>query len=259
MSRWEFMRQLEELLFDISPSEREEALQYYNDYFNDAGRENEQEVIKALCSPEQVAKIVREGLNEAAGTGEFTENGFTSGNTGNLNAIVKRPENTQKTGDDALGSNAQSTASNGRMQDADSREPQKQTEKGQQKDKMPTWAIVLIIIGCIFLSPVILGFAGSALAAIAGVIVGILALVFGIGAATIALYVSAVLLIISGFGVIFTSPLIAIGLIGAGLICGALGILFMMLTVFLAGTCIPGICKGIAYIFGKLFGKKEVA
>ena len=41
MGRWEFMRKLEELLSDISPSEREEALQYYNDYFNDAGRENE--------------------------------------------------------------------------------------------------------------------------------------------------------------------------------------------------------------------------
>lgn len=259
MSRWEFMRQLEELLFDISPSEREEALQYYNDYFNDAGRENEQEVIKALGSPEQVAKIVREGLNEAAGTGEFTENGFTSGNTGNLNGIVKRPENTQKTGNDTQGGNAQSAGSNGRMQDADSREPQKRTEKGKQKDKMPTWAIVLIVIGCIFLSPVILGFAGSALVAIAGVIAAVIALVFGIGAATIALYVTAILLIISGFGVIFTSPLIAAGLIGAGLICGALGILFMMLTVLLAGICIPGICKGIAYIFGKLFGKKEAA
>ena len=44
MSRWEFMRRLEELLFDIAPAEREEALQYYNDYFNDAGKENEQEV-----------------------------------------------------------------------------------------------------------------------------------------------------------------------------------------------------------------------
>ena len=32
MSRWEFMRQLEKLLSDISPNEREEALQYYNDY-----------------------------------------------------------------------------------------------------------------------------------------------------------------------------------------------------------------------------------
>ena len=52
MSRWKFMRQLEELLSDISPNEREEALQYYNDYFNDAGMENEQEVIKALGWPE---------------------------------------------------------------------------------------------------------------------------------------------------------------------------------------------------------------
>lgn len=78
MSRWDFMRQLEELLSDISPNEREEALQYYNDYFNDAGRENEQEVMEALGSPEQVAQIVKEGLNESTGTGEFTENGFQS-------------------------------------------------------------------------------------------------------------------------------------------------------------------------------------
>ena len=78
MSRWEFMRQLEELLSDISPNEREEALQYYNDYFNDAGRENEQEVIAALGSPEQVAGIVREGLEDGGSQGEFTEKGFSS-------------------------------------------------------------------------------------------------------------------------------------------------------------------------------------
>lgn len=77
MSRWEFMRRLEELLSDISPNEREEALQYYNDYFNDAGRENESSVIEALGSPEQVAKIVKEGLLEGAGQGEFTEKGFS--------------------------------------------------------------------------------------------------------------------------------------------------------------------------------------
>lgn len=41
MNRLEFMRRLEALLSDISQSEREEALQYYNDYLNDAGVENE--------------------------------------------------------------------------------------------------------------------------------------------------------------------------------------------------------------------------
>ena len=77
MSRWEFMRQLEELLSDISPNEREEALQYYNDYFNDAGRENEQDVIEALGSPKQVALIGKDGLSENAYPGEFTDSGFT--------------------------------------------------------------------------------------------------------------------------------------------------------------------------------------
>ena len=85
MSRWEFMRQLEKLLSDISPNEREEALQYYNDYFNDAGMENEQEVIKALGSPEQVAKIVKDGLGDGGSQGEFTENGF-------LNSAVPQNE-----------------------------------------------------------------------------------------------------------------------------------------------------------------------
>ena len=85
MSRWEFMRQLEKLLSDISPNEREEALQYYNDYFNDAGMENEQEVIKALGSPEQVAKIVKDGLGDGGNQGEFTENGF-------LNSAVRQNE-----------------------------------------------------------------------------------------------------------------------------------------------------------------------
>ena len=51
MNRTEFMRQLESLLQNISATEREEALQYYNEYFNDAGPENEQNVIEALGNP----------------------------------------------------------------------------------------------------------------------------------------------------------------------------------------------------------------
>ena len=45
MNRQEFMKRLEELLQDISENEREEALQYYNDYFDDAGAENEAQII----------------------------------------------------------------------------------------------------------------------------------------------------------------------------------------------------------------------
>lgn len=64
MNRREFMNRLEYLLQDISQRERIEALAYYNDYFDDAGEENEQEVISSLGSPEKVAETIKEGLGE---------------------------------------------------------------------------------------------------------------------------------------------------------------------------------------------------
>ena len=45
MNRSEFMFRLAQLLADLSQSERSEALQYYQDYFDDAGPENEQRII----------------------------------------------------------------------------------------------------------------------------------------------------------------------------------------------------------------------
>lgn len=69
MSRKEFMERLEVLLRDIPDNEREEALQYYNDYFDDAGMENEAEVIRDLGSPEMVAQKLKAGLGELASAG----------------------------------------------------------------------------------------------------------------------------------------------------------------------------------------------
>ena len=70
MNRTEFMNQLEILLQNISFAEKEEALQYYNDYFDDAGAENEQSVIEALGNPARVAENIRRELleNQAAGS-----------------------------------------------------------------------------------------------------------------------------------------------------------------------------------------------
>ena len=74
MNRKEFMDRLEKLLWNISDSEREEALQYYNDYFDDAGPENEAGVIADLVSPEQVAQKIKAGLSD--NTSEFLEQGY---------------------------------------------------------------------------------------------------------------------------------------------------------------------------------------
>ena len=49
MSRAQFMEQLKKLLADISEEERQEALAYYENYFDDAGEEREAEVIRELA------------------------------------------------------------------------------------------------------------------------------------------------------------------------------------------------------------------
>lgn len=267
MSRWEFMRQLESLLSDISPNEREEALQYYNDYFNDAGRENEQEVIKALGSPEQVAKIVKDGLADNPVIGEFTENGFLNQGAGGQNAIMKRTgqsggnkaESMGNAGDADARRSVDSQQTTGAKQNADSQRTTGAGQSAGKKDEFPVWAIVLIVIGCIICSPVILGVAGALLGVIVSIFATVLGLVLGFGLAAIILLIVAVSLIAGGFGSVFSAPITAMGLLGGGLICLALGILFMLLTVFLVGRLLPAICQGIAYIFKRIFGKKEAA
>ena len=70
MNRAEFMRRLTELLGDVPPMEREEAIQYYNDYFDDAGEENEGSVIASLGTPEELAKTIKTGLNDGGNGGD---------------------------------------------------------------------------------------------------------------------------------------------------------------------------------------------
>ena len=59
MNREEFLSQLERLLYDIPAQEREEALEYYNGYFDDAGNEKEAEVIQTFPEMKQTMKSIR--------------------------------------------------------------------------------------------------------------------------------------------------------------------------------------------------------
>ena len=243
MSRWEFMRRLEELLSDISPNEREEALQYYNDYFNDAGRENESSVIEALGSPEQVAKIVKEGLLEGAGQGEFTEKGFSDAVAEEQkNEVAERifPEGGEESGF---------------FQEEEKPKAQQETNQKQKKD-LPAWVIVLIVIACFFGSPVILGAVCGIVGALLGLVVSVMALVFAFGLTALILFVVGLSLFVAGMGCLLYSPIDAVGLIGGACICLAIGILAMVVTIWFVGKGIPAICRGISWLCHQIFRKK---
>lgn len=257
MNRWEFMRKLEELLSDISPSEREEALQYYNDYLNDAGKENEREVIEALGSPEEVAEIVRAGLTDDPDKGEFTENGFASQQRKALqNEIIK----SEKAGNGKATGKTEKQGTfhekQGAAENTGSAAEGKAAE-GKEKEGLPTWAVVLIVVACVTLSPAILGVGGGAFGILVGLIAGIFGIVIGIAAAMVVLYAVAAGLVVMGIGFLFETPLIGIGLIGGGLLCAGLGVLFMILTVLIFGEGIPALIKGCKVLWKKITGKKE--
>lgn len=221
MNRVDFMKQLERLLQNISPAERDEALQYYNDYFDDAGKENEQSVIEALGNPAKVAENIKRDLY---GSG-YGDNTFQRSPVGER-AMVQY---------------------------------QYAAEPPKQENKMSTGMIVLIVILCVLASPVILGVGSGVIGMLFGLIMIWFSLIFGFGVAAVALLVAMLVLLVVGMICLFQSPLVGVAVMGAGLLCGGLGILFLMLTVAMGGVATPAICRGIVSLCKKIFGKKETA
>lgn len=218
MNRLEFMQKLESLLSDISQGEREEALQYYNDYLNDAGVENEQEVLDSLGTPEKLANTIREGLSDNGSDGEFTETGYKS-----YSAQYEKKNELIKKG-----------------------------EKGSLSGGM----IALLIILCILASPLLISIAGGIFGAGTGIIVGLLGLFVGVTVAGIALFIVSVALFIIGIGELFYAPLVGICLIGAGLLVGGFALFFIWFTVWFYGKAVPWIVRKVVDLFARLFHRK---
>lgn len=232
MNRTEYMRQLESLLQNISATEREEALQYYNEYFNDAGPENEQNVIEALGNPAKVAENIKKDI---FGNG-YGENIYQKINADNR-AMIACPADS-RTED---GTQEQSTRQNNAVSVA----------AAEKKEGMSTGMIVLIVLLCILASPGILGVASAGVGVAAGLIAGWFGLIIGFGATAVALLLVLIALVIAGILCLFTHPFVGMGMIGGGLICGGVGLLFLMLTVAMAGIATPAICRWIGGLFEK--------
>ncbi len=90
MNREEFMRQLDILLVSLPREEREAALQYYNDYFDDAGAEKEEEIIAELGNPEEIAAVIRAGY--AGDRAEYSERGYQDTRFERMDVPIRRED-----------------------------------------------------------------------------------------------------------------------------------------------------------------------
>lgn len=261
MSRFDFMKELESLLSDIPIEERNEALQYYNDYFEDAGVDHEDEIIKELGSPARVAGIIKADLNanatDSENRGIFTEKGYQDTvypdekfEIVNSTKTAKKEENTNS----SQRTNEQNTYQQSNTGTGYNNPDYEANKKKQQTNNTNLALILLLGAAILFGSPIIFSVFGIFIAAIAT----IFALLFGFG-------IAGVVMVPVGIGVFFAGltqfsvPFIGLAYCGSGLLVFGLGMLFILLSAILCKKVIPAIIKGIVNICRLPFKNRSVA
>ena len=253
MNGREFIDQLAKLLSDISPEERQEALEYYEGYFDEAGEEREAEVIRELGSPGKVAAIIKADLRENGGDGgEYTERQTFGGESGSGNGGYRAEET-------APGYRGEETDSGYRTEKKDSgyrtenrasgyREGDSASSRAERgyhpRPKRGSGALILILILLVFLSPFITGAAGGVVGFLVALVLLPFTLVIGIGAVVLGLLIAGVCVLAAGIGVCPASPAAGILTVGIGCLLLALALVGLVFTVWLATKALPALLKG---------------
>lgn len=222
MNRIEFLERLERLLADVPYTERREALNYYTEYFEDAEKDDE-EVIKTLGSPEEVAHNIRE---ELAGK-ELAESVAEQGDEGS----------------------SQGAGHNGYVHEG--------SNGSAQDKKLEGWQIALIILAIVLTIPLWGSLACGAAGVIIGVIASFLAVILGLAAVAVACLIAAVAVFVIAIVKIVISPLASVFLIGLSFLLLGISMLCMIASWKSITVLLPAIWQGIVYIFRSIFRKKE--
>jgi len=196
VNRKEFLRKLQLELYKLPRHEIDDAIAYYNEYFEEAGPEQEQAVIKDLGSPSKIATQIK--ADYAVRQLESMESGRSRNAAGRAGA------------DYAAGSGGSGSAGygNGNANYTNQKPPGKISA---------AWWVVIGIVGGIFAAPVAIPVAVTLAALLIGLFVGILALLIAALVTTIVLIVLSVVAVIVGLTLLATSAPLAVLVIGLGL------------------------------------------
>ncbi len=278
MTRLEFMKELESLLPDIPLDEKNEALTYYNGYFDDAGEEQEEEIVKELGSPEKVAAMIKADLNtnstERESKGFFTEKGYqeTIGSEFEITKSESNRSNDKQTNQYYTGQVNQNTTGqtsqnkNGNYTSSDytnsnyTNSNNRGTNPGytnynnghqgnnyngnnyngySKKGAGNGLLIVLIIVTFPIWLPIVLTVLGIAI----GVIAAVVGVIFGFGVAGIALIGSGLVLFVAGLAELAT-PFYGLLMMGGGLVALGLGMLTTLAVGFVCKKVLPVLING---------------
>ena len=245
MNRQEFFRRLEYLLRGIPENERMDALAYYNDYFDDAGVENEQQVIRELGSPEAVAQMILDDYHRGQQShyGDYCSPEMENGRKNQQDQYTY-----EKTSDQNENRNEQ------KKTDAT-------TLKGKFKNmNKSTKILAIILIALTF--PIWIGVVAGLFGAFVGVLGGLFGVVVGVGGSGIGIFVGGLVCLVVGILRLLASPVEGVVTIGIGALLTAISILLVLLFVLLTfkwfPTLVRAIAKGIKGLRNRSEGGDEI-
>ena len=161
MNKSEFLERLRNALFSVPQEERDAAMSYYEEFFSDAGEENEQAVIASLGSPEELARsIINENRKDMEQPADSSANTDVSGFAPNTFTPPPTP--------------------------------------AQQKSGMTGGQVALIVVLLILTSPVWLGLLIGLFGMLIGIFAAVIAIIVGFGACGIAALTTGIAAIFTG-------------------------------------------------------------
>ena len=211
MNRVEFMAELERLLADLPEDERQAAVQYYADYFADAGAENEAEVIRELGSPEKTAESIKADYYGRT----FDESRF------------EHKDYMEKYGQQTSGQQAAGTTD---------------SPAGEQKKPWTSRGlkILLIVLIAIVVWPVSLGL----ICAVLGILAAVICLFAGLVIAAVCVMIAGGVTVVTGLLMSVAYPPAALMTAGIGILLFVLGLIATVGTVKLCMIVYPAMLRG---------------
>lgn len=228
MDRAEFLNRLEAQLLDVPQAEREEALQYYEDYLNDAGDAGDFDILQELGTPEEVADSIRNGLRQdSSRTGQLGDSGYFSEN-GYVDREPQKKE-LQRVKQPACGDRSDAD-----WQSTDSDAEDDSSAARRRQPSVWLW-ILLIVFAAPVVLPIVFGLLVAAISVLFALfITGIALLVCGIVCTGAGIWA-----LIQAFTQIVAWPAAAMIGIGISLAAIGIGVLMTLLMGWLIGKVVP--------------------
>lgn len=244
MRRDEYLQILSDRLRVLPGDEYKDTMEYYTEYFEEAGEENEEAVIRELGDVEELAKrVIQENMgeqhvtyNQTYGQQQMPTPEYAYGQQ-----QMPTPEYAygQATGQSFNGYGYNSNQPQGAYPINNGQPYYNPYNQPQQQGLSTGWKVVIAII-----SFPIWG----------GLVAGVIGLILGLGGAAVGCFIGGMATIVAGFAVLGSSGATCVLAIGSGLLVMAIALGFLMGTIGIAQL----VGKAISAIFGKRKQQKYI-